>query len=151
MIKIRKNILVPTDGSKDANLALKEAISFAKILNEKIILLNVQPNLTTYNTRRFFSESEIREYEKQLSEEALAPALEVLKEAGIQYEVKVRIGDAKQQIMQEAKEQQVRTIVIGAKGQGAILGTLLGSVSHGLVQQSPCPVMVVSSRQENVE
>ncbi|MCS1352730.1 universal stress protein [Mechercharimyces sp. CAU 1602] len=146
---MRKHILVPTDGSEDATLALQEAMTYAQQLDEKIILLHVQPHLTTFHTRRFFSEADIHAYEEQLSEEALAPAKEILKNANLAYEIKMRLGDPKQEILAEADTEQVRMIVVGAKGEGALLGSLLGSVTYGLVQHSPCPVMVVSHRQAN--
>ncbi|MBD1373573.1 universal stress protein [Hazenella sp. IB182357] len=143
---MRKHILVPTDGSQNANLALKEAIFFAKQLDEKIILLHVQMSMSTIHTRRFFNEEEIHAYENQLSDEALAPALDLLKETNVSYEVKKRTGNPKEEILKEAQEGQIRTIVVGAKGTGAIIGSLLGSVAHGLVQHAPCPVMVVPNR-----
>lgn len=38
-------------------------------------------------------------------------------------------------------------LVVGSRGHGAFLGALLGSVSHHVVAQAPCPVVVVPDRQ----
>lgn len=41
-------------------------------------------------------------------------------------------------------------LVVGSRGHGAFIGALLGSVSHHVVSQAPCPVVVVPDRQSEV-
>lgn len=138
-----KHILVPIDGSKHALHALEEAAEMAKAFGEKVILLNVQYDFDTFNTRRFFSREQVEEYRKEMSEEALASAIEELRGYGVEFDVKVRVGSPKKEILSEAKEQNVRCIAMGSRGMGAVRGAVLGSVSHGVLYESPCPVMVI--------
>jgi nucleotide-binding universal stress UspA family protein len=146
-IKVRKNILVPIDGSEHALRALGEAVEMTKAFGEKIILLNVQYDLETFHTRRFFSREQIQQYEREMSEEVLSPAVEVLRKYDVEFDVKTRIGSPKKEIIAEAKEQKVRSIVMGSRGMGSVMGTVLGSVSYGVIHEAPCPVMIVPARE----
>ncbi|MOA39311.1 Universal stress protein family protein [compost metagenome] len=99
--------------------------------------------MTTPHTTLFFQESDIREYQKTLYEEAIAPALHMLAAADIRFEAKLLIGAAKDQICKEAAAQQARCIVMGSRGHSVFVGSVLGSVSQGVLYQADCPVMVV--------
>lgn len=150
---MKKDILVPFDGSKNATEALLLAVNLAKLLQEKIIILNIQPSFHTVHTKLFFKENTIREYQEQLFGETVVPAQSILESAGIEYELKLRIGDAKEQICQEAmdgdKDQPgcattgVRMIIMGSRGMNPVLGGVLGSVSYGVVNAAACPVTIV--------
>jgi nucleotide-binding universal stress UspA family protein len=138
-----RDILVPTDGSAHADQALVTAIEMAKAFQEKIILLNVQSDFTSIHTERFVSDSEIKEYESDKSQEELAQAIQIIKQSGVNYTVKTRIGGAKEEIIDEARDSAVRCIVMGSRGLGGVVGSVLGSVSGGVVREAPCPVMIV--------
>lgn len=149
---MKKDILVPFDGSQNAIEALNWAIVLATALDEKITVLNVQPSFHTVHTKMFFGEQHIREYQEQLFHAAVAPAEELLKATSVRYSIKLRIGDAKEQICAEAKgncEEEhcvnsgSRMIIMGSRGMNPIMGGVLGSVSYGVVNGAPCPVTIV--------
>lgn len=149
---MKKGLLVPIDGSQNAIEALRLAIELTKALDEKIIVLNVQPSFHTIHTKMFFDEQDIREYQEQLFQTAVAPAEELLKQSGVQYMTKLRIGNAKDQIWLEAKgaggdencsNMGIRMIIMGSRGMNPIMGGVLGSVSYGVVNGATCPVTIV--------
>lgn len=150
---MRKGILVPFDGSANAIEALRTAITLAKALGENIILLNVQPSFQTVHTKMFFNKQAIHEYQEQLHATTVEKGKELLAGTEVAYEVKLRIGDAKEQILLEANDDQlgrnacstrgVRLIVMGSRGMNPVAGGLLGSVSYGVVNAAPCPVTIV--------
>ncbi|WP_027415852.1 universal stress protein [Aneurinibacillus terranovensis] len=140
-----KNILVPTDGSKHANHALRTAIAMAEAFRDSIILLTVQSDYTMIHTGRFVTDKEIEEYEADLGQEALQSAIETLKQSGVPFTSKVRIGIEKDEICGEARDGDVRCIVMGSRGMTPVIGGVLGSVSYGVLHEAPCPVMIVPS------
>jgi nucleotide-binding universal stress UspA family protein len=150
---MKQDILVPFDGSDNAKEALRAAIEMAKAFNEKIVLLNVQPSYETPHTKRFFSQNQIDEYRNQMADEAIRPGEEILKQSGCRFITKLRVGDAREQICMEAqtdnmegaacKDLGMRLIVMGSRGLNAVLGSVLGSVSMGVLHNAPCPVTIV--------
>jgi nucleotide-binding universal stress UspA family protein len=151
---MKKNILVPFDGSKNALEALHVAIGLAKALQEKLVVLNVQPEFKTPNVKRFFSEEDVLEYQNQLFHEVTDSIEQELKNSGLDYEIRLRVGDVKEQILLEATPSDefnesgcsvygVRMIVMGSRGMNPMLGGILGSVSYGIVNAAPCPITIV--------
>ena len=150
---MKQGILVPFDGSANATEALRVAIDMAKAFKEKIVLLNVQPSFETPHTKRFFSQAQIDDYRVQMAGEALQSGEDILKRSGVEFMTKTRVGDAREQICQEAradsaeggvcKDSGMRFIVMGSRGLNALFGSILGSVSTGVLHHAPCPVTIV--------
>ena len=150
---MKQDILVPFDGSANATDALRVAIDMAKVFNEKIVLLNVQPSYETPHTKQFFSQNQIDDYRAQMADEALQPGKDILKQSGVGFIIKTLVGDAREQICKEARgdsaegaacnDRGMRLIVMGSRGLNAFLGGVLGSVSMGVLHNAPCPVTIV--------
>lgn len=140
---MRKNILVPFDGSDSAQEALRQAIEMAVKFQESIILIHVIPNFSTLHSKTFFTDTDIQNYQQTLYEEAIAPGLRILEEAGVPFETKLIIGVPKEEICKEAQNRQVRYILIGSRGYSSFVGSVLGSISQGVLHLADCPVMVV--------
>ena len=131
-----KKILVPIDGSAHSTRALEEAIKIAKTTSGTITLLTVQPSRTN-----MFSAP------KQPSSESaksiiLAESQRLVQAEGVFAEATLLEGNVVEQIVNAAKEGNFDLIVIGARGLNRFEEVLLGSVSHGVVEKAPCPVIV---------
>jgi len=150
---MKQDILVPFDGSANAEEALRVAIDMAKAFNEKIVLLNIQPSFETPHTKKFFNLEQFHEFRLQTSAETIQPAENILKQAGVKYTTKMRVGDPREKICLEAradseegavcKDRGVRLIVMGSRGLNPLIGTVLGSVSMGVLHNAPCPITIV--------
>jgi nucleotide-binding universal stress UspA family protein len=150
---MRQDILVPFDGSADATEALRVAIDMAKAFKETIVLLNVQPSYETPHTKEFFSRTQINDFRVQMADEVMQMGKDMLKQSGVAFITKMRVGDPREQICQEAgadspqgvtrKDRGVRFIVMGSRGLSAILGIVMGSVSMGVLHDACRPVMIV--------
>jgi nucleotide-binding universal stress UspA family protein len=62
---------------------------------------------------------------------------------GMTLESRVRQGDARQEIVDEAKDWAADLIVVGSHGRTGIQRWLLGSVAEHVVRHAPCSVEVV--------
>lgn len=136
-------IVVPVDGSEGSIKALQYAIDAAQKTDGEIILLNVQPNFSTPHTKSFFSKKDVEEYTQMMATEALELAKGIIMKSGVPFRVKVRVGLPKVEICEEARESKANAIVLGYRGLGAIVGTVMGSVCYAVLQDTPCPVTIV--------
>jgi nucleotide-binding universal stress UspA family protein len=53
--------------------------------------------------------------------------------------------NAREQVVDIARQQQVESIVVGSRGLGSIQRMFLGSFSHYIIHHAPCDVIVVKS------
>lgn len=146
MNRMNNTIVVAVDGSEYAREALRHAIRWGKPLGAELVLVNVQPDYDTPNIRRFISESLIREYQQDMADRVLQPALETVRteEPFIPVTAVMRVGSPGVEICNEAKERGAMAIFMGSRGMGPIRGAILGSVSYSVLHNAPCPVTIVS-------
>jgi nucleotide-binding universal stress UspA family protein len=137
------NILVPVDGSKGAEKALRFAIDLADGKDAEIRLLNVQPSYNTVYVKQFFSKEQIQAFQAEASEEILNQALDITKIFNVPVTTNVRIGDPAKEICTEAKEKAVSLIVMGYRGLGPVKRAIMGSVSTQVLNEKICPVLIV--------
>jgi nucleotide-binding universal stress UspA family protein len=65
-----------------------------------------------------------------------------LREQGIEAAVKVDSGDPAEIIVREARDGAYDVVVTGTRSRGPVARFLLGSVSHRVVDEAPCKVIV---------
>ena len=136
--------LIPVDGSETALNAVRYAIDAARqaALPPEITLINVQSPLSNDITR-FINAETLKEYHQDTGNEALAGALELMKQSGLAHDTQVLIGDSATVIADFARQQGSTLIIMGARGLGSFIGALLGSVTMKVVHLSAAPVLLV--------
>jgi nucleotide-binding universal stress UspA family protein len=146
------NILVPVDGSLDADQALKQAIDLAATEHSRLTLMTAAAELppTAYLMAG--------ELTGQLVADARAQAATILRRARDrvpdQVPVATLLADEPIRIalIHQIKAGQHDLIVMGSRGRGSVRSTLLGSVSHYALHHSPVPVLIVhAERSPEVE
>ncbi len=141
-----EKILVAVDGSENSLEALSEAVELAKLIHNKIVVVNVQPSFRTLHSRLFINEETIKEYQKELFDNATKSATEYLQKNEADFELKLLIGDPVQQISQLADKLSVKYIILGSRGMGVVKGTVLGSVSNGILHQTKIPLLIIPQK-----
>ena len=145
------NILVPVDGSKYSELALKTAIEVAKKFNGKITLLHVG------SIKRSLP-LEIVQDSKSITPDEIAKIIEAIREVGFDilaqgkkiveaHDVPVKTlfkeGHVVEEIVKTARDGMFDFIVLGAKGISEVKEIPLGSVSEKVLRNAPCSVIVI--------
>ena len=125
-------ILVPVDGSRNAEKALQYAILLAKKTNAKITLLYVQES-SLFKLRP--------EVTKQIGTHILANAADQADE--MKLDQKLEFGDPGKMITRTASEGDYDIIVMGSHGHGAIERFLLGSVSDHVIHYANRSVLII--------
>jgi nucleotide-binding universal stress UspA family protein len=138
-----KSLLVPVDGSPNANRAVAFAIRMAKaVQGMKVVLLNVQEQLERWYPHGLASDSS-REHLKQQGQAQSVAARRLLDESGCPYEFLIIFGKPAETIVQAAKDHGCSGIVMGTRGLGDVESLFLGSTSFKVVQLSELPVTLV--------
>jgi nucleotide-binding universal stress UspA family protein len=138
-----KSLLVPVDGSPNAERAVAFAIRMAKaVQGMKIVLLNVQEQLERWYPHGLASDSS-REHLKQRGQAQSVAARRLLDESGCPYEFLIIFGKPAETIVQAAKDHGCSGIVMGTRGLGDVESLFLGSTSFKVVQLSELPVTLV--------
>ena len=128
-----KKILVPTDGSVHSTRALQEAVSIAKMTNGTITLLNVQPHRP----------KALQQADNEIAQSiVLSESKRLVQAEGVFVDTLLLEGNVVDQIIKTAKEGNYDVIVIGARGLSRFEEAILGSVSRGVAEKAPCPVIV---------
>lgn len=138
-----EKILVPFDGSANAERAVKYVIALAKSLQSyDIHLLNVQPTVGG-GVSTFVSKGEIEDWHRDEGEKALAAGKRLLEAAGLPHKTHIGVGSPGDVIASFAKKLGCGQIVMGTRGLGSAFGLLLGSVAQHTVSHVDVPVTLI--------
>ncbi|GAA0396318.1 hypothetical protein GCM10009133_01750 [Cocleimonas flava] len=145
-----RHILVATDFSKYADIALKKALELAKPFSAKVSLVHAAETLSAElypsigelavpvlinNPEQ--EEKHIANIEKQLTEH-----IEKLGFADKNIDVHVLSGHRVDEIVEYAGKNNVDLIVMGSHGRRG-LARLVGSSTNGVINHAPCDVLTV--------
>ena len=148
-----KRILVPHDGDQMSDKAVSYASNLAKALNAEIILLYIIdeieiPGTLLAGNDRVLIERARRSIQRELEQNWKRFAQEKVKNLlaeKIHPSTEIRSGDAAEQIVKFAKENQVDLIVMGSRKLEGVsqIVVALGSVARKVSERAFCPVMLV--------
>ncbi len=171
------HVLVPHDGTEISDIALDEAIRFAKMFNSKLSLLfvveeqTVPPSLLLSIMKRGSEQivppsshfsfmkrgSEVEQSKNKIisllktgAEALLKDRSEKMITENISFDLQIGIGSPSKEILEYTRKTNIDTIIMGRKqisGFGSIMA--IGSVARKVSELSQVPVMLV--HQERIE
>ena len=143
-------ILLATDGSEEANLALTTAADLAKKFDSELHISFVFPTVAQRpfpnpitSRPRDMLEHELEEAMHQ-AQEFLDRQVERVKGEGVTVaEAHLVRGRPDREIVHLSEQLDAGLIVMGSRGLGGVRRALMGSVSDSVVRHAHCPVFVV--------
>jgi nucleotide-binding universal stress UspA family protein len=148
-----QRILVPVDGSATSNRALEAAIAHAKAFGSRLRLVHVVDDAAFMTGYDLYGGGNalLVEAVRKAAEETVRNGLQTVKAAGIEGDSVVfdklgeRLGDS---VAQAAKLWNADLVVVGTHGRRGIGRVLLGSGAEQIIRQSPVPVLVIRSEED---
>ncbi|MBU4491130.1 MAG: universal stress protein [Euryarchaeota archaeon] len=124
-----KHILVPVDGSEDAEYAARFAASIARRSASNLTACHVIQNLKKLPEGKAITKK----------------VIDLAESKGIKAASIVREGEISEEILKAIDSEPFDLTVIGYTGRGRISRLILGSVSEKVIRSSSCSVLVVKS------
>jgi nucleotide-binding universal stress UspA family protein len=142
LTQLRK-ILLPIEGQEDAEAALQFLAlqPFRPRVEVEVFTVWPQPQLSWPTTVRQSELLEIQAIEE--ARERMKSITDQLTQMNIGNQAHVGIGNPAYAILEQAKASQSDLIMMGTHGRGGLSRLLMGSVSHSVLHQAPCPVLIV--------
>jgi nucleotide-binding universal stress UspA family protein len=139
-----KAIVVGTDGSETADVALRRAVELARLTGARLHVVSAyEPAPARVGGPQPVAEAREWSIGPDFKVDAvLERAEETAREGSVEVEVHAPTSDAAGAVLDVAKQQDADLIVVGSKGmRGA--GRVLGSVPNKISHRAPCDVMIV--------
>jgi nucleotide-binding universal stress UspA family protein len=138
-----KRILIATDGSSSALEATRFAIELAAEHEAELVVAHAVPAFDVLPAT-VFQIGGIFPHEPDAHDiDVLEDAAALAAEHDVVATTVLLRGEIVQELVAYANTRDVDLIVVGSRGHGAVAGTLLGSVSQGLLREARRPVAVV--------
>ena len=140
-----KRILVGTDFSSRAHLALRYGAEFAKVFQAELLLCHILEPIDLLGTLPPVGESYIPANLPQLQEQqAKSQCEKLLAEIQVPKSRMILVhGSPFAELIRAARTENADLLILGTHGRGAIAHLLLGSVAERVVRSAPCPVLTV--------
>lgn len=149
MLNLSKKILVAIDGSPQSDKAAEEAVRLAAAsgarFKSKLHAILVLPSMRTPSFTDFFPSPPATERpDWEAKRQRIFFVVEkAAAEFDVALETHVVYGDATEEILALAEQENIDVIVIGSSGAGPVKRALLGSVSTKISLHARCSVYIV--------
>ena len=143
-----ESILVGTDGSHTAAVAVAQAVDIARAFGARLQIVSAYEPVTERHIRtgRLHAPADLEWAVNPREDvlEVLDSARSDAEAAGVtEVETFARVGDAADAILDVAEEQRADLIVVGHKGMTGATRFLLGSIPNKVSHHAPCSVLIV--------
>ncbi|MCU1429585.1 MAG: UspA domain protein [Actinomycetia bacterium] len=145
-------IVVGTDGSATAGVAVQEAIDLAQMTGATLHLVHAYRLVSAAEVTTVASAGgpmvdfeSLNEGLEKASDETLAAAIEQAERVGVKAEGHSCPGDAAEALVAVAETKQADLMVVGNRGMTGMRRFMLGSVPNKVSHHCPCSLLIVDT------
>jgi len=152
-----EKVLYSTDFSPLAEVALDYVKKLKEAGEKEVVVVHVVDDLSIElpEGADLLNEKELYRILPEVDQEYVTSLVErleaikkILESEGLSVKLYLKYGNIPKQIVEVAKKENVKLIVMGAHGKGLLTEILLGSVSTDVIRNADCPVLIVKRREE---
>src|SRR4051794_13029521 len=129
-----ERIVVGTDGSETANVAVDTAINLARLCGAKV---NIVTATSDADIMKGGGETQ--------SAVVVARAAAAAERSGVQCETHAVRGDAAEVLIDMAEQVGADLLVVGNKGMAGVRRFMLGNVPNKVTHHAPCSILIVDT------
>ncbi len=135
-------IALAVDGSSDSDAATGAAVELSSRLGAPLHVLHVAAvSLSPFSLNPGEASAVAEDFRRTLDE----TVAHIQQLGGSVADAQLREGDPVTEIVSLCREVQAGIAVLGTRGRSRVRQAILGSVSSGVVRESPCPVLLVGA------
>jgi nucleotide-binding universal stress UspA family protein len=142
-------VLIATDFSDDANLALNYGEEIARRFGGEVVVVHVDqplPPVISSDLGLAVDQgmmSEFAEEQRRLAQKELDKIVNRLRDSGLKARSLLKVGAPFLEIIRTAQAEGADLIAMGTHGRTGLAHVLMGSVAERVVQKAACPVLTV--------
>ena len=137
-------ILVAYNASNNSTVALREAVSLARVNNAELNVLAIVPNAGSFTTVELTGPMDVQGAVQSRVQEAVEAVSKELLEDGINVKTNIRQGDPADEIIATAYRMKADLVVVGHSTKGILARWLQGSVGAKLLSDLPCSLLIAA-------
>jgi nucleotide-binding universal stress UspA family protein len=146
-----ERILIAVDGSASGLEAVEFGLDIAEKHSAKVTFFHsMEPiHFEEWRSNVDTQEAAVRDFPFELDDAEKATLDDATLKAaarGLESNVEIASGDPVAEIIAHADAMNADLIVVGSRGRAEVASGLVGSVSRGVLEQAPRPVLVVRHR-----
>ena len=147
-----RHILCPTDLKERAYIATKKAVQIAHQFNARITMLNVHKEFMDKHEREMLrvSVEKVKKKYRQIateSKEEMKAVIHELHADDIEVSYLLHKGTPAETIVAVSAQEGVDLIVMCTDGRDNIKDFVAGTITEYVINNAPCPVLVIPYRQ----
>ena len=143
---IYRRILIPTDGSRNAQAAVVRGVELAKMLGAEVTIMSIIDVQAVVSVQQGLGLPDVYGYQQKSAEAAAEAALKAAERAGVQARAVVRRGSPALDIIEASKDHDL--VLMATRGLTGARHLLLGSVAEKVIRFSACPVMIIRTTEQ---
>jgi nucleotide-binding universal stress UspA family protein len=143
-----RRVLVPLDGSAQAERALAPAMRLARPLGLEIVIVRVvRPIVTTGAEGTGRIPTNVVETLREEAESYLAEVVRRYDDGDVRLTTSLRFGDPAAEVAEAAREREADLIAMSAHGRTGVGRLLFGSVAQEVLRTASVPVLLVRATE----